>query len=92
VAPTRGEIVIAVEYGESIGVEESTLRERIERSREEPRIPPVEQVTRDCEMRGIAGDDAIELLLERDHIVVVSQVEIREVREQHRLILVAFCA
>jgi hypothetical protein len=92
VASTRGEIVIAVDDGEPIGVEEPAVGERIECACEQARIPPVEQVTRDREMPGISGDDAIELLLEGDHIIVVSQVEVREMREQHRLILVALGA
>jgi hypothetical protein len=49
---------------------------------QQPRLPSIEQVTRDREVVEPTADDQIQLPFEPDQIVVVSQVQIGQVRDQ----------
>ncbi len=77
--------MVAVDDSQPLAVEEAPLAQRVERSCEEPGVPAIQQVPSDGQVPGLAGGDAIELLLERDHIAVITQVQIRQMCEQHAL-------
>ncbi len=77
--------MVAMDDGQPLAVEEIPLPQGVERSCEEPGVPAIQQVTRNGQVRGLAGGDAIELFLESDHIAVIAQVQIRQVCEEHAL-------
>lgn len=77
--------MVAVDDGQPFSVEKIPLAEGVECSCEQPRVPAIQEITGDGQMTGLTDGDAIELLLEGDHIAVIAQVQIRQVCEQHAL-------
>jgi hypothetical protein len=81
--PSAGrEIVIAVQDGRPFAGEQPAIAQGGKRAAQERVAPAVEQVARDGEMIGTARGDAIELTLQPDHIAGVSQVQVRQMRDQ----------
>ena len=72
----RGEVVIAVQDGDSIRGQQSALAERVEDDVEESRLPPVEEIAGDDEVVRVARDDAIELPAELDRPGLISQMQV----------------
>jgi hypothetical protein len=74
VAAARPEVMIAVNDRRTGRIEQAARSQRVERAREKPRVPPVQQVAGQDEVIGRAGGDAVELPLERVHVGGVPQM------------------
>ena len=72
----RGEIVVAVDDGQLLSVEELMRVETVEGAFEEPRIPAIEKVAGDDQVIRRPRGDAIELAIELDRIALISQMEV----------------
>jgi hypothetical protein len=70
----RSEIVIAMDDRGAGGREQRARRHRVERAPQETRVPAIEQIARQDQMVGPAGDDAIELALEGAQIGRIADV------------------
>lgn len=78
----RREVVISVQDGGAVRGEEAARRERAKDGVEEGRVPAIEKIAGDGQVIGTFRGDAIELALQPDHIAVISQVQIRQMRDQ----------
>jgi hypothetical protein len=82
-ATARRKIMVAVQHGQPIRVKQSPIRKGVEHEREQRPVPSVQQIARDRKMDGFSRHDAIELPFQRGHIGSISDVEIRQMRNQH---------
>ena len=71
----------------SRGVEQAARGQRVERTRQQPRVPAVEQVAREHEVIGGAGSDPIELAPERVQVGGIAQVRVGEVGDQQLILM-----
>ena len=83
VPTARSEVVIAVKHRQPGGVEQPAVREAVDCACEQGRIPTVEEIAGDRKMGRVAGGDVIQLPAQPGHITVVSQVKVREMRDEH---------
>ena len=77
------EVVISVKERQPFVVEKTMRLEAVERLGEKAGIPAVEEVAGDREVGRIATGDVSQLTIEPGHIAGVSQVEIREMGDEH---------
>ena len=72
----RGQFVVAVNDGRPLSREQAAPRQRVEGALQQARLPPIEQIAGNDEVIGSAGDDAIELMLERGSVGGVPHMQV----------------
>ena len=75
--------MVAVQQCEAIGMEQPAVFKGVEHAREQCSVPPVQQVAGNRQVYGIPRHDAVELAFQRRHIGLISDVKIRQMRDQH---------
>jgi len=76
VAAARREIVIAVDEGEPVRLQQAPRRQGVEGEVEQARLPAIQQIATDHQVVGGSRNDAVELTAELDYIVFISQMQI----------------